>query len=266
MAYLFGERGNSLGNPNRETMIITPPTTDNVLVFPYDKSKNKFDRNFYSPVLTDGRASCEQLNHFLEKVERILKKKSRQVAIASCILAYVLFASIGVLIFSLMGGLDNLVEDEIDYDDPDTIFFMLFAVLFISFLSSFGFKAFVTRKDRKAQKKIKSLVEKSSQAFNTLGLRWNMPLRFPLWIELWKDYKGQYGYLPPLMPQNFNSYTINPNQGQTVGQRRNFQIPSNPQNYSNQQNYQDDTNITLQQPLTSQQRYPDFNQYTPLDA
>jgi hypothetical protein len=266
MAYLYSGT-NNWGNPNREGIIITPPITDLALVFPFDKLSNKFDRNFYAPALTDGRASFETLDHFLQKVERILKKKARQVFIASLILAFVILVGFFMTLYSLAGGLDDLTQDDIDSDDPDTVFSAMFAFLFIAVISSLGFSAFVRCKDRKAQKRIKSFVEKNSQAFNVLGLRWSMPLRFPQWIELWKDYKSQSSaYLPPLMPQNSLSNNGNSTQGQMMRQQHNLQTFSNPQNYSSNQNQQVDTNINLQQPLIGQQRYPEFNQYNPLDA
>jgi hypothetical protein len=262
MAYLFSHRSGNFGNPNRETVIITPPTTDLALVFPFEKSSNKFDRNFYSPALTDGRVSVEQVDNFLRKVEQVIKRNARKVKIASFILGFILISGFCATVFSMFGGLDeSLTEEEIDYDDPDTVFFMLFAFLFIAVFSSLGFNAYVKHKGTKAKKRIQSIVEKTSRVLSPLGLRWNMPLHFPHWIELWKDYKAQpqSAYQPPLMPQN---YMGNCNEGQLMQQRQN----SNPRNAPSQQNQQNEVGFTIQQPLIGRQRYPDFSQFTPLDV
>src|SRR5689334_14785355 len=58
---------------SRTHYVIVPPTTDRTIVFPYIQLTNKFETNFYSPVLTDDRLSTEELNQYLTDIENHLK-------------------------------------------------------------------------------------------------------------------------------------------------------------------------------------------------
>jgi len=63
------------GRHHGRRMMIIPPTTDMALVFPFDHENKRFDKGFYSPSLTDGRASQEQIEHFLKEAEEAFTQK-----------------------------------------------------------------------------------------------------------------------------------------------------------------------------------------------
>jgi len=214
MAYAFNMMSQPKGN-----FIAMPPTTDLSVVFPYDKSNNRFDRTFYSPALTDGRMSSDQLNKFLSKVERIMKKKMKSISIVIGI--YTFLALIGFAgLFCLICDSDSVDDDELD----DLFCAMMWYFCSILFGGLF-LKLCLRNRQRKVRKSIQNHINRNSPAFAAQGLRWNVPLHFPQWIELWKDYKYQPVYVQPHI-QNYNSYMI-PQQPQHVQNQPVFQSPQN---------------------------------------
>jgi len=192
---------------NHGPMIAVPPTTDMGLVFPFDRRSSKFDRSFYSPALTDGRASSEQIETFLKGVEKLIKKKSRGIKLFMGL--FIFFVITGFLgLFCVISDIDYL-DESTDIDDLFTYFMgYLLAVIFYALL----LQLYIRRKQRKAKKSVKSYMKKNGQAFNEQGLRWNAPMFFPQWIELWKDYKGMPGFTQSAPVQNFNTGYMLPQQ------------------------------------------------------
>ena len=75
MAFSYHGRSNLPGPVVNNRFIITPPTTDMALVFPLDQRKVKFDRNFYSPALTDGKISSDAWNYSFVMLKKFLERK-----------------------------------------------------------------------------------------------------------------------------------------------------------------------------------------------
>jgi len=216
-------------------IIYAPPTTDSALVFHYDKSKKKFDRNFYTSYLTEGRSSPEQMDSFLSNIERKINKKMDKINKINkiftiwAILGFFTMILFGFMIFSDEDNYDTMYDDYYsDYDVADTYFmcFMLYvvALLFYSLLLQFVTR----RKQKKAKKSVENYIKKHSGDFAAQGLKWNVPLAFPHWIELWKDYRVQNTYPQALAaPQgtyNFNNNTQNNSSPYPV-----YQYPPMPQ-------------------------------------
>jgi len=187
--------------------LVTPPTTDMSLVFTYDQRKNKFDRNFYSPALTDGKISYEHMELFLRDAEEILRKKIGKVK--TLFKLFTLWVIVGLftmmfLAFDFLGTID-IDSDEVDtYEDDGldaafmTIVGYTFFVVFVALLLC----KFHRRSQNKARKAIQGLIDKKYPMFAAQGLRWSMPGHFPHWIELWKDYKAQ----TPYIQQGYQTY------------------------------------------------------------
>jgi len=215
-------------------VIYAPPTTDSALVFHYDKSKNKFDRNFYTPYLTEGRSSSEQMDTFLSAIERKINKKMSKINKINkiftiwAICGFVTMILFGFMIFSDEDNYDTMYDDYYsDYDIADTYFlcFMLYVVtlLFYSLLLQL-----VTRcKQKKAKRSVENYIKKHSGEFAAQGLKWNLPLAFPHWIELWKDYKVQSNSYPQALAAPQGTYNFNNNNNS--GQYPVYQYPPMPQ-------------------------------------
>jgi len=214
-------------------VIYVPPTTDSALVFHYDKSKKKFDRNFYTSYLTEGRSNPEQMDTFFSAIEKKINKKMDKINKLTkiftvwMIFGFVMFILGGFMIFSDDEYSDIMYDDSYgDYDIADTYFtgFMIyvFMLLFYSVLLQFIHR----RKQKKTKKSVENYIKKHSGEFAAQGLRWNIPSAFPHWIELWKDYRVQNSY-----PQALNAPqgTYNLNNNNNSGQYPVYQYPPMPQ-------------------------------------
>lgn len=201
--------------PGLQGCMVSPPTTDFALVFPLDRTKRKFDKSFYSPALTDGRMSTEQLKIFLKDIEKIVKKKLRPIK--AVMIAYFMAMFIGVfsLFVSLVDETDDYNFNDLDdsynttttasdntdydltYDDTfDSFICSFFVFFFLLMIGGILLQAFIKNRHRKARKCAQSIIDNHHHIFAAQGLRWNLSMGFPHWIELWKDYKGQTNFAP----------------------------------------------------------------------
>jgi len=215
--------------------IYVPPTTDSALVFHYDKSNKKFDRNFYTPFLTEGRSSHEQMDTFLSNIEKKINKKMNNINKVTkiftvwMIFGFVMFILGGVMIFSDEEYSELAYDDTYgDYGIADAYFtgFMLyvFALLFYSLILHLVHR----RKQNKAKKSVENYIKKHSGDFAAQGLRWSVPLAFPHWIELWKDYKVQNTY-PQALAAPQGTFNFNASNNTNSGQFTVHQYPPMPQ-------------------------------------
>jgi len=243
-------------------VVMIPPTTDSALVFPFDKSGKKFDRSFYSMALTDGRMSSEQLESFLGKIEKKLEKK---VSGVQRLIRF--FAGLGLfsMIILFLYGFCLFNEDENSFDGEDYVYdeFDNFGTALIGFCFAAIFYSVILgfyKKNRylRAKKTITKFIKKHSSEFAHAGLRWNVPLSFPQWIELWKDYKIETTYLPISPPQINYSFPVQlpPSSQYPI-------LPSIvPQRSSSNQNHRDLPKNLMNQPLLAHQM-TDFENYVP---
>jgi len=155
------------------------------------------------------------------------------------------FGFLAIFALSIIGLYGICVFTESDFDDDDfdgydeidnffTVFVgFLFATVFYSIILSIYSK----RSYRKARKCVQRLIEKHNPEFASMGLRWNIPLSFPQWIELWKDYKGQNTFEQNMGAQPQHAYTL---PIQTIQNKPLSQYPNLPpliqQNSTNNQN------------------------------
>jgi len=97
------------------------------------------------------------------------------------------------------------------FDDVDTFFSALMVYFFALIFYTLLLQCVMKHKQKKARKSIESLIKKHSAEFAAQGLRWNLPLAFPHWIELWKDYKVQNSYPQAMIaPQSAFTFTNQP--------------------------------------------------------
>jgi len=102
----------------------------------------------------------------------------------------------GLLMVSMMTDvsdydIDDDYNNDFGFDEIDS-FFIAFTV-YLCGLIIYGLliNHYGRKKHLKARKAIQRLIDRNSPFFAAQGLRWNLPLHFPRWIELWKDYRSQ---------------------------------------------------------------------------
>jgi hypothetical protein len=213
----------------RQIIIAIPPTTAYTVVFPFDAAGKRFDTGFYSPGITDGRASAEEINHVLAEIENTRRPIAAKMVSAICCYIFSLFAVVGCYVFGMVS---------IAGTAPESIPFLVIGFIVAIVAVIWVFIARLKKVNEELRTKCKVVADRHNQNFASRGLRWHIPVHFPRWVELWKDYASQSGqgfpgpqpvYMPPVQQQPYANYG-GPQQ-QNVGGQPQFQ-----QNYY--QNYQ----------------------------
>src|SRR5687768_14712069 len=76
----------------------TGSQSDSAIIFPYDTTTNTFQKAFYHPAHTDGRASYEDIHQVLVKVEvRVHPKLKKADVILASYLVFI-FVTLGLLL------------------------------------------------------------------------------------------------------------------------------------------------------------------------
>jgi len=118
-----------------------------------------------------------------------------------------------------------------ELDIEERLDIMVFGWLFLIFTAVVWgaiFRCFKKASIKKARKTVQEVVYRHSSVFANAGLRWNVPLAFPHYIELWKDYKGQ-NYMQ-VNNQIANKNPLSFHQIQNQLQNQNQRYPTLPPN------------------------------------
>jgi len=217
-------------------IILIPPTTDMTIVFPYNSLSKTFERGFYSPPLTEGRASNEDIGNMLRQFEQVIAEGRRGNGVMMCFFLLFFFGGFALTVYLCNTVFASDSSSSFMFIIPLTYMF-LFAVMGI-LMAKRGRASM-----RKTRATCQQIIDRNGQ-FSSAGLRWCLPMSFPTWVELWKDYRGmpqtgyynyqmappayQYGgnsadtglYVPPQVVNDGNQYPAYPQQpyGQGQGQ------------------------------------------------
>jgi hypothetical protein len=251
------------------------------LVFPFDHKNKKFDKGFYSSFLTDGRASSEQIESLLKEVEEAFKEKLKWLRRLKAYLVFAFVTGVFLMTFYSLAIFSDIDNDhshdnnsynrqknshgnnyndrnknfrhhdrrrEYDAEEQlDLMFFGWFVLLFAALFWAIVYGCAKRASFRKARTGVQEVIDRHAPIFSQTGIRWNVPLAFPHYIELWKDYKGQ----------NFQQQSPQQNNQMTFIQPNN-QVPYHANPLSYQQIYTQLQNQNQNQ--NQNQKYPTFNQ------
>jgi len=167
----------------------------------------------------------------LSQFEAILKEGRRGNGVLTCLFLIFFFGG-----FALTVTLMNTVFDS---DSSSGSMFMI-PVGYMILFAIFGI--LMAKRGRNSLRKSKmacqDLINRNNQ-FQAVGLRWNLPMNFPTWVELWKDYRGAPGGYPNYqMAPNYNPMIIGggPQYQNTYPQQTGFYAP--PPVVGNEDQYQ----------------------------
>ena len=157
-----------------------PCTNEQTIIFPYNKKTRIFDDSFYSTSLTDGRATIGEVNNFLNQVEIIIKQRKGSITSAAClVVSLVLIMVSGLALYN--GNFFNV--------EYDIAYIALAGYLCFILLNAEVLRIYNNYRRRKVRRYVHDLIARNSDIFESRGLRWNLPMSFPAWIELCKDYR-----------------------------------------------------------------------------
>ena len=243
-----------------------PPSTQYTIVFPMNIWAKQYDSSFYNPGLTDGRATQEEITNVLREIQEIKKPFNRKIVCALWLYILGLLGVIALMVVGIVGSVGGTDYEYVytdgywhyEYVDNDNTGLLVGAIIggiFGMIFVIFVFACYVAKTSKASRIPVQALFNRINPDFSTRGLRWHMPVHFPRWVELWKDYvslappTGQPTYLPPNMTQQYQNYpgapTGNPYQmpGTQPQDYQNYGVqPQGYQNYNqpgyNQQNFQ----------------------------
>ena len=169
----------------------SPPSSDFTIVFLYKLTDRKYNKEVYSPIMTGGRASHEEINQVLSELEALLNKIPSDLTILSLLLFFLFVPAILVIIYFSFSDYVNITT----YG-----FYFLFGWLLYMSLISIILSKWKKSKIEYVKKQTNICIKTHQEHFMTKGLRWNIPHSFPAWVDLNKDYNN---YQPPnYVPSN----------------------------------------------------------------
>jgi len=167
-----------------------PSSSDYMIVIPFNKEDNKFSRTSYSASMTGGRASSEEINQVLTLLDLTTSNipTGRQI-ITRLIIRFLVPA---VMIWILAEAWRCYRHAE-----PTILLFwyMLASLIYILVRRNSQVK--------EAKGQVQKIIQRFQPTFEERGLRWNIPLAFPHYIELCRDYREKFfeAQIPPYNPQ-----------------------------------------------------------------
>jgi len=212
---------------NSQVIIAIPPTTAYTVVFPFDASGQRYDCGFYNPNLTDGRVSMAEIQQVLAEIQATRVPVASKAGTSVCCFILSLFAIVGLYVFGLIITAENC---------PQLIPFAIIGFFVLIICAVVGLAKRMQRINQEMKAKCQAVIEKYNRDFAARGLRWHIPVHFPRWVELWKDYvnQGQQTmYIPPVQQQPYANYG---GPQQNMGGQPQFQQQNYYQNYQGQPN------------------------------
>jgi len=249
-----------------------PPTTQYTVVFPLNVWAKQYDSSFYTPGLTDGRAQNVEIDQVLREVERIRKPFNTKIVCALWLYILGLLGCVCLMVVVPITTSGDGYWDGytwVEYDNTSAIVGSIVGGILGIFFVMIVFIVYVTRVTKASRVPVQNYFNQVNANFSSRGLRWHIPVHFPRWVELWKDYVGQQGYagvgqptyLPPQQYQQpYGAPTGVPTGAPTGAPTNTYQMPgTQPQDYQNYGQPQAYPNYAQQNYTEGQQNFGNYN-------
>ncbi len=178
----------SYGHP-----VSVPSSRDGALVFPVDRQKGKVEYWMYSPAMTQGAISIEEVAEFLQGIDAFVQPifKSKLITFFKwfpCIFFLGFIGTFGLYFACMFGAITT--------DVPVYILPLVFAGTILS-LAAFAaviqcmLNSHIKKKTQEAKEKIQPYLQYHNGRFQARGYFWVAPVHFPYWVELWRETPAQ---------------------------------------------------------------------------
>jgi len=160
----------------RQSLDIPEPVNSEI-VFPWNNSSEKFEREFYVANMTDHKISFEQIDYFLQEVDMIAKNRIQKARLAYCLFlisATVLLISVLALMITTSEGFFTKV-------------LFLFAYCAFVILFSFVISKNIKRKFETVRNQIIKLLKSNYTVFEERGFKWEFVMHYPGSMILKRD-------------------------------------------------------------------------------
>lgn len=163
-----------------------PPNTDETIIIPFNAFTFEYDLTVYNTAMTEHRLSQKGIKNFLAGINVILQERKKEIYNDNNLRNTCIFL---VLIFT--GALLNAVL--IPATGKIELLSVGLSIIFLGMLYWFVNLIKMARRAKRIRKQARQdcldYIERKREDFDAKGLRWEIPDRFPNWIELWLDYK-----------------------------------------------------------------------------
>ncbi len=178
----------SYGHP-----VTAPSSRDGALVFPVDRQKGKVEYWMYSPAMTQGAISIEEVAEFLQGIDAFVQPifKSKLMAFTKWFAWILLIGFLGVLglyLASMLGFIDTGMPL---YYVPLIFAGTVGAIVGIGSVFQCILMCYAKKKTQEAKEKIQPYLQYHNGRFQARGYFWVAPVHFPYWIELWRETPAQ---------------------------------------------------------------------------
>jgi len=150
----------------RQQNVPIPPTTPQCVVFP--ENSDFVDYRFYSPALTGGRATLEEVRQALRQIHNATTSSRSMIKCNACCVLFMVI----ITFFFMLVMYSQKNEDGVAACALAAVFEVLVCVTI-----QFCLKC-------KLESDCQEAVRRLNKTFLPKGLRWHMPKHFPKWIEL----------------------------------------------------------------------------------
>jgi len=171
-------------------------TNESNIIFPLDESGRQYNSRLYTVVLTDGRATNQEIDKVLVDIMTAGSDPSNKKgwSRASCyfLVLYIVLTILQMFFFIFICV--KLARDTYHSGVQFLISFGTMMVLLLGCMFSCVSGSCLCQ-DRTIpdmeiiRQKCQDVVDEHNKDYVLKGLRWHLPQEFPQWVELWKDYK-----------------------------------------------------------------------------
>jgi len=159
----------------RKPIIDVPASNEAAVVFSWHRKWRRFDRSEYKPEYSNGQIPKEEIDHFLNEIDHLVRKVLRTDSIL-CFLFFVM---------TILAGVFGYIIKKLTSGGYTLLFLFSWVVLIILII---GLMMMRRQKNlAKTKEMVKKYIKKHHNKFKNQGLRWHIPKHFPLWIELRKQ-------------------------------------------------------------------------------
>jgi len=180
-----------------------PSSREGALVFPVDRQNGKVEYWMYSPAMTQGAISIEEVAAVLQGVDAFIQPifTSKLITFLKCFPWIILPVIPGMFVFFFACTFGLIIIDMPFYLFPIMISVTMVVLIIVAAVFQCLLASYIREKTKEAKEKIQPYLQLHNDTFQARGYFWVAPVHFPYWIELWRESSAQ-GI--PVMPGAIN--------------------------------------------------------------
>jgi len=144
----------------------------------FNLKRGRYSKDFYSPDMTDGKISHEEMHEFISRINDDLRRPPAGMN-PGWFVFFLLFDAWVIALLKINDDFPYLLSSRMNY--VIVIILLALSTTIATWVGSWD--------DRKFKGYFQGLISEFNEILRSRGLRWNLPSKFPDSIELYKDYQ-----------------------------------------------------------------------------